>query len=79
MRYSTPCRVTSHQLIYRRLKDYLCSSLWVTYLAVFHDLLFLSLSVMSPLLNVFSGEYVFHTLATPRLNGGVGTPSASVE
>jgi hypothetical protein len=49
------------------------------YLVVFHGLLFLSLLVMSPLLDVFPGEYISCTLTTPRLNGGVGTPSASVK
>jgi hypothetical protein len=29
--------------------------------------------------DAFPGEYISCTLTTPRLNGGVGTPSASVE
>jgi len=50
-------------------------------LSVLHGVLFLSLSVtvMSPLLDAFPEEYISYTLTTPRLNGGVGTPSASVE
>jgi hypothetical protein len=51
----------------------------VCYLAVFHGLLFLSLSVTSLLLDTFPGEYVSCTLTTPRLDDGVSTLAASVE
>jgi len=46
---------------------------------MFHGLPFLSLSVTSPLLDAFPGEYISCNPTTPRLNGGVGTPSESVE
>jgi hypothetical protein len=71
-------RVTSRQPIQRRPQR-LSLPLAVCYLLGRISRSAFPVDVGGVIADAFPGEYISCTLITPRLNGGVGTPSASVE